>query len=179
MSDSSETIYLGAGCFWCVEAVFQRLQGVTDVESGYTGGEVADPTYHQVCSGTTGHAEVCKVDFDPNSLQLEDLLEVFFHTHDPTTLNRQGADHGTQYRSAIFYSNATQQETAEQVKSRLDASGEFPNPIVTEITELSDYYSAEDYHQNYFNLNPMQGYCQMVIQPKLAKFLDRFGDRAV
>ena len=174
----TESIVLGAGCFWCVEAVFQRLAGVSTVESGYTGGDVPNPTYHQICTGTTGHAEVCRVEFDPSVIKLGDLLEVFFLTHDPTTLNRQGADTGTQYRSAIYYVDEDQRAVAEEIKSRLDASGEYANPIVTEITKLGDYYSAEHYHQNYFNLNGGEGYCQFVIRPKLAKFMDRFGDKS-
>ena len=174
----TESIVLGAGCFWCVEAVFQRLAGVSLVESGYTGGHVPDPTYRQVCTGTTGHAEVCRVEFDPSVISLSDLLDVFFLTHDPTTLNRQGADTGTQYRSAIFYTNDEQRAIAEEVKSRLGSSDEYSSPIVTEIAELGDYYAAEDYHQNYFNLNSGEGYCQFVIRPKLAKFMDRFGDKS-
>lgn len=161
---------LGAGCFWCVEAVFQRLDGVLSVESGYAGGTLDKPTYQQVCSGTTGHAEVCQIKFDPAKISFEDLLEVFFKTHDPTTLNRQGNDVGTQYRSVIFYHNAEQKRVAEEVKRKLDAAGIWRNPIVTEISPFTKFFKAEDYHQNYFNTHGRAPYCQLVIQPKVEKF---------
>ncbi len=158
-----ETATFGAGCFWCVEAVFQRLKGVESVASGYSGGKVANPTYEQVCIGTTGHAEVCQVTYDPRQISFEQLLEVFWKTHDPTTLNRQGNDVGTQYRSVIFYHSEEQKKLAQQYKARLDSSGAFPAPIVTEIAPFTVFYKAEDYHQNYYRENPSQGYCRMVI----------------
>ncbi|HRD40703.1 MAG TPA: peptide-methionine (S)-S-oxide reductase MsrA [Bacteroidia bacterium] len=172
-----DTITFGAGCFWCVEAVFQRLEGVTSVKSGYIGGKIKNPTYREVCSGLTDHAEVCQITYDPSKLKIKDLLEVFFKTHDPTTLNRQGADAGTQYRSAIFYHTPEQKEISEKVKEELNKSGAYPNPIVTEITAASAFYIAEDYHQNYFNLNGKEPYCQYVIQPKLEKFEKVFKDK--
>lgn len=172
-----DTITFGAGCFWCVEAVFQRLDGVTSVKSGYMGGKIKNPTYREVCSGLTGHAEVCQITYDAGKLNIKDLLEVFFKTHDPTTLNRQGADAGTQYRSAIFYHTNEQKEIAEKIKSELNNSGAYPNPIVTEITAASAFYIAEDYHQNYFNLNDKEPYCQYVIQPKIEKFEKVFKDK--
>jgi len=171
---NTETAVFGAGCFWCVEAIYQRVTGVTDIESGYAGGHVQNPTYRQVTSGKTGHAEVIKLEYDPSVISYEELLEVFWHTHDPTTLNRQGADVGTQYRSAIFYLNEQQKETAEKSLKKTDASDLWDDPIVTEITPLSNYSTAEDYHQNYFNNNPNAGYCSIVIAPKLAKFKKDF-----
>lgn len=176
-SDKVETATFAAGCFWCVEAVFQRLEGVLNVESGYCNGDVPNPTYEQVCSGTTGHAEACRVQFDPDVITYRELLEVFWKTHDPTTLNRQGADRGTQYRSAVFYHNEQQRELAETFKKKLDAAGVFPNPIVTEISAAGKFYPAEDYHQNYFNQNADRGYCQMVIVPKLEKFKKVFAEK--
>ena len=173
-NENYETAVLGAGCFWCVEAVYQRVNGVVAVESGYAGGHVEDPTYNQVVSGKTGHAEVAKVTFDPEEISFEELLEVFWHTHDPTTLNRQGADVGTQYRSAIFYNSLEQKKIAEESMKRTDESDLWDDPIVTEITPLSNYSVAEDYHQNYFNNNPNAGYCSVVIAPKLAKFKKDF-----
>jgi peptide-methionine (S)-S-oxide reductase len=170
-----ETAVLGAGCFWCVEAIFQDLKGVERVESGYSGGTVKNPTYKEVCSGTTGHAEVVKITFDPSVISYEQILTVFFHVHDPTTLNRQGADAGTQYRSAIFYNNDEQKKTAEKVKEEITNQKLWDDPIVTEITAASDYYSAEDYHQNYFNDNPNASYCSYVIAPKVKKFYKEFG----
>jgi peptide-methionine (S)-S-oxide reductase len=164
----------GAGCFWCVEAVFEELKGVSKVESGYAGGHVNNPTYKEVCSGTTGHAEVAKIYYDSTVISYAKLLEVFFLTHDPTTVNRQGADRGTQYRSAIFYVNNYQQEVAERVKSEINAQGAYPNPIVTEISALSNYSKAENYHQDYYQNNSSAGYCQYVIQPKLEKFRKAF-----
>ena len=176
MAENMEMATLGAGCFWCVEAVFQDVKGVHHVESGYTGGHVDNPTYKQICTGTTGHAEVAQITFDPNIISFEDILMIFWHTHDPTTLNRQGNDTGTQYRSAIFYHNDQQKEIAEKSKAETDASDLWPNPIVTEITPLDVYYPAEDYHQNYFNENPYQPYCMMVINPKVKKFRASFGE---
>ncbi|GAA0877079.1 peptide-methionine (S)-S-oxide reductase MsrA [Algoriphagus jejuensis] len=172
-----ELISLGAGCFWCTEAVFQRLEGVEKVVSGYAGGIVESPSYKQICTGTTGHAEVIHVYFDPKKVSLESLLEVFWATHDPTTLNRQGGDSGPQYRSAIFYFNEKQKETAEQMKAELDRSGVFDSPIVTEITAFSNFYPAEDYHQEYFNLNGSQPYCQFVVKPKVDKLKKYFSYR--
>lgn len=170
----ADTAILGAGCFWCVEAVFQRTTGVIAVESGYAGGHVENPTYQQVTSGRTGHAEVAKVTFNPEQISYEELLEVFWHTHDPTTLNRQGADVGPQYRSAIFYQSLEQKQIAEASLKKTDESGLWDDPIVTEITPLSNYSTAEDYHQNYFNNNPNAGYCSIVIAPKIAKFKKDF-----
>jgi peptide-methionine (S)-S-oxide reductase len=171
---NTETAVFGAGCFWCVEAIYQRVNGVTDIESGYAGGHVQDPTYRQVTTGKTGHAEVIKLEYDPSVISFEELLEVFWHTHNPTTLNRQGADVGTQYRSAIFYLTEEQKEVAEKSLEKTDASDLWEDPIVTEITPLSNYSTAEDYHQNYFNNNPNAGYCSIVIAPKLAKFKKDF-----
>lgn len=176
MSDNVEIATLGAGCFWCVEAVFQDVKGVQKVVSGYTGGDVENPTYKQICTGTTGHAEVAQVTFDPSVISFEDILTIFWHTHDPTTLNRQGNDVGTQYRSAIFYHSDEQKELAEKSKAEVDASDLWPNPIVTEIVPLEIFYEAEDYHQNYFDENPYQPYCMMVINPKVQKFKKSFGD---
>lgn len=173
-SQDLEQATLGAGCFWCVEAVFQRVQGVVAVEAGYTGGDLEDPTYRQVVSGRTGHAEVARVTFDPEQISFEEILEVFWHTHNPTTLNRQGADVGTQYRSAIFYHDEEQQSIAEASLKRTDASDLWADPIVTEITRLGRYYKAENYHQDYFNNNSNAGYCQVVIAPKLKKLRDDF-----
>lgn len=160
----------GTGCFWCTEAVFQQLKGVKSVISGFSGGHIENPSYEQVITGITGHAEVCQIEFNPEQISFEDLLEVFFETHDPTTLNRQGNDFGPQYRSAIFYHTEEQKEIAERVKSSNDASGNWKNPIVTEITAFDKFYPAEDYHQNYFRNNPNQGYCRYVIAPKVQKF---------
>ncbi|QCR25142.1 peptide-methionine (S)-S-oxide reductase MsrA [Pontibacter sp. SGAir0037] len=165
-----ELATFGNGCFWCTEAIFQDLDGVEKVVSGYAGGHVEDPTYKQVCSGTTGHAEVLQITYDPQKISYDELLEVFWQTHDPTTLNRQGNDVGTQYRSVIFYHNQEQQQLAEKYKQELDASGAFDNPIVTFIEPLPTFYAAEDYHQNYFNQNGYQPYCSFVIRPKVDKF---------
>lgn len=167
---------LGAGCFWCVEAVFQELEGVYRVESGYTGGTVKNPTYYEVTTGRTGHAEVARIEYDPEVLSFELLLSVFFQTHDPTTLNRQGADVGTQYRSEIFYHNEAQREAAERIIKELNASGAYDSQIVTKVSKLGDYYVAEDYHQDYYLNNPNQGYCTYVIKPKLEKFRKVFKD---
>ncbi len=174
MSNKFETATLGAGCFWCVEAVFQDLKGVHRVVSGYAGGTVENPTYQQVCRGNTGHAEVVQITFEPEVISFEDLLYVFWRTHDPTTLNRQGADVGPQYRSVIFYHTETQKASAEKSKKETDASGLWPDPIVTEITPFSNFYEAEAYHQNYYRLNPNQPYCRMVIDPKVRKFKKEF-----
>lgn len=173
---TGEVAVLGAGCFWCVEAIFQELNGVHKVESGYTGGATQNPTYKEVCSGQTGHAEVARVVFDPDVVSFETILSVFFKTHDPTTLNRQGADVGTQYRSAIFYTSEDQKNTAERIIAALNEEGAYPDPIVTEVTALGDYYPAEDYHQNYYSNNPDQGYCSYVIQPKVEKFRKVFAE---
>lgn len=172
-----EKITFGSGCFWCVEAVFQNLKGVKSAESGYSNGQTENPTYKQVCSGQTGHAEVVQVTFDPKVISVEELLEVFWKTHDPTTLNRQGADSGTQYRSGVFYHNENQRELAQSWKDKLNGEHVFPNPIVTEITPVATFYKAEDYHQNYFNQNGYEPYCQIVIKPKMDKFLKAFSDK--
>lgn len=173
----TDTAVFGAGCFWCVEAVFSELDGVLEVTSGYAGGHVKNPSYKEVCAGTTGHAEVARIVFDPARIGFEDLLEVFWLTHDPTTLNRQGADIGTQYRSAVFATGPEQRLLAEAYKARLDKSGAFPSPIVTEIAELTTFYPAEDYHQDYYALNGDQGYCQLVIRPKMDKFRKAFAGK--
>lgn len=165
-----DTATFGAGCFWCVEAVFQRLDGVISVKSGYSGGTVKNPSYKEVCNGTTGHAEVCQVTYDKTKISFDELLEVFWKTHDPTTLNRQGNDYGTQYRSAVFYHNEEQKQLAQKYKDEINKSGAYPNPIVTEITAFTNFYPAEDYHQNYFNENGSEPYCRYVIQPKVEKF---------
>ncbi len=177
MSEELETITLGAGCFWCIEAVFQNLKGVQSVVSGYTGGQVENPTYEQICTGTTGHAEVAQIIFDPAVISFEDLLYVFWRTHDPTTLNRQGADLGTQYRSAIFYDSEEQKEIAEKSKAKTGASDLWPDPIVTEISQLDKFYNAEEYHQDYYKLNPNQPYCRLVIDPKIRKLKKEFSNK--
>ena len=169
-----EMATLGGGCFWCLEAVFDGLQGVESVESGYTGGKIANPTYEQVCSGNTGHAEVVRVTFDPQAISFRDILVVFFAIHDPTTLNRQGNDAGTQYRSAIFYHTPEQQAAAEHAIAALNAGKAFDGPIVTEVAPAQTFYVAEDYHQEYFANNSHQPYCQMVVAPKVAKFRKQF-----
>lgn len=176
-TNKKEIATLGAGCFWCVEAVFQDLRGVESVVSGYMGGATEKPTYKEICTGTTGHAEVCQLTFDPSVISFEDILEVFWHTHDPTTLNRQGNDKGTQYRSAIFYHDETQREIAERSKAVAAASGNWANPIVTEITPADTFYKAEASHQEYYNLNPGQGYCAYVITPKVQKFRKQFSGK--
>lgn len=172
-----KTATLGAGCFWCTEAVFQDLKGVHSVVSGYSGGDAVNPSYEQVCSGTTGHAEVAQIRYDPDILSFEDLLYVFWRTHDPTTLNRQGNDVGTAYRSAIFYHDDEQRRTAEQSKTDTEASGLWPNPIVTDIAPLEDFYAAEGYHQNFYKMNPNQPYCRFVVDPKVKKFRKAFKDQ--
>lgn len=174
--DHSETITLGSGCFWCVEAVFERVKGVEKVVSGYSGGSIANPTYREVTSGLTGHAEVVQVTFDPNVISLVQILEIFWKTHDPTTLNRQGADIGTQYRSAVFYHNEQQKITAMTLKDKLEKAVIWSNSIVTEITALKSFYQAEEYHQEYYRKNPNQPYCQFVIVPKLEKFEQIFSE---
>ncbi len=172
-----EVATLGGGCFWCVEAVFEQLEGVEKVESGYAGGTTANPTYKQVCTGTTGHAEVVQVTFDPAVISYRDVLEVFFAVHDPTTLNRQGADVGTQYRSAVFYHSPEQKRVAENVIAELAREGVFGKPIVTEVVPAGTFYKAEDYHQGYFRANPSQPYCAAVVGPKVAKFRQKFAAR--
>jgi peptide-methionine (S)-S-oxide reductase len=166
----TEIATLGGGCFWCLEAVYQELRGVEKVESGYSGGDVPNPTYRAVCSGSTGHAEVVQVTFDPEMISYKDILEVYFTIHDPTTLNRQGADVGTQYRSVIYYHDDEQRRVAEEVISDLEAEGIWKDPIVTEVTPIDEFYIAEDYHQDYFRNNGYQSYCQVIIAPKVAKF---------
>lgn len=175
-SNQEEVITLGAGCFWCVEAVFERINGVSKVVSGYSGGKISNPTYREVCSGLTGHAEVVQVTYNPQVVALETILEVFFKTHDPTTLNRQGADVGSQYRSAIFYHNDQQMQTAQRVVARLNSLGIWAHPIITEITAFGKFFKAEDYHQDYFANNRTQTYCQAVINPKVAKLESVFKD---
>jgi len=173
----TEVATLGGGCFWCLEAVFEQLRGVESVVSGYSGGTVSHPTYKQVCTGTTGHAEVVQITFDPRTITFGQILEVFFTTHDPTTLNRQGADVGTQYRSAIFYHSEEQKATAERVMGEFEAARIWDAPIVTEVAPLAALYSAEDYHKEYFRRNQGQSYCQVVIAPKVAKFRQRYVDK--
>jgi len=173
----TEVATLGGGCFWCLEAVYVQLKGVASVVSGYAGGHVDNPTYNQVCAGTTGHAEVVQVTFDPDVITYRDLLDVFFTIHDPTTLNRQGADAGTQYRSAIYTHSPEQQAAAEQAIADITASGLWADPIVTEVAPLDTFYPGEDYHQQYYERNPYQGYCRVVIAPKVAKFRKAYIDR--
>ncbi len=172
-----QTVTLGSGCFWCTEAIFENLRGVATVESGYAGGHVDNPTYRQVCDGTTGHAEVVQLVYDPEIISFDEILEVFWQTHDPTTLNRQGADIGTQYRSVVFYQNEKQKELAEKYKKQLDVEGVWADPIVTEITPINNYYKAEAYHQEYFRLNGSQPYCSFVVRPKVEKFKKVFKDK--
>ncbi|TMJ08961.1 MAG: peptide-methionine (S)-S-oxide reductase MsrA [Bacillati bacterium ANGP1] len=173
----TEIATLAGGCFWCLEAVFDDLEGVEDVVSGYSGGSVPNPTYKHVCTGDTGHAEVVQVTFNPDVISYRDLLRVFFTIHDPTTLNRQGADVGTQYRSAIFTHNETQEKVAEEVIAELNDAGLWDDPIVTEVVPIEAFYAAEEYHQEYFRRNPNQGYCRMVIAPKVAKFRKQYLER--
>lgn len=172
---ATETAMLGGGCFWCLEAVYQELKGVQAVESGYSGGRVLNPTYEQVCEGTTGHAEVVKVTFDPAIVSYREILEIFFTIHDPTTLNRQGNDTGTQYRSVIYFHSAEQQVTAKHVIAEM--ANVWDAPIITELSPAQTYYKAEDYHQNYFRQHPLQGYCAFVVAPKVAKFRKTFADK--
>ncbi len=171
--EKNATAVFGAGCFWCVEAVFQRLDGVLTVIPGYSGGIIEDPTYESVCSGSTGHAEVAKITFDPNVISYKQLLDMFWRSHDPTTLNRQGNDVGTQYRSVIYYLDDEQKNSAEKSKSALEESNLLSDPIVTEIERLTKFYPAEDYHHNYYKLNPEQAYCRIVIEPKLKKLFEK------
>lgn len=172
-----ETATLAGGCFWCVEAVYRALQGVESVQSGYMGGQTPHPTYEEVCTGRTGHAEVVHLAFDPDQISFREILEVFFTTHDPTTPNRQGGDVGTQYRSAIFYHTPEQAETAQQVIAAFNAERHWPGPIVTEVTPVSTFYKAEDYHQDYYTNNPQQPYCSALIPPKLAKLRQKFAEK--
>jgi len=167
---------IGGGCFWCTEAVFQRLRSVKTVESGYAGGKIDNPTYKQICSGDTEHAEVIRVGFDPQIIKYDDILRVFFYVHDPTTLNRQGVDYGTQYRSVIFYNDDAQKSTALRVIKEIEEMGVYKDPIVTEVSPLPKFYKAEDNHQDYYNTNPSEGYCKMVVQSKVEKFLKLFKD---
>lgn len=167
----------GGGCFWCTEAVFQNLKGVTKVTSGYMGGKTVNPSYEDICAGDTGHAEIIQIEYNEKEISFNDLLLIFFKTHDPTTLNRQGNDVGTQYRSVIFYHSQEQKKQAEEMIDNLTKEMVFDKPIVTEITPISEFYRAEEYHQNYYNTNPYKGYCALVIQPKLAKFTEQFKDR--
>lgn len=177
MNSQNEITTLGGGCFWCLEAVYDQLDGVLDVVSGYAGGHIPNPDYKSVCNGTTGHAEVVQVTFDPAVTTFKEILEVFFTIHDPTTLNRQGADIGTQYRSEIFYHSNEQKAMAEAVITEFEAAKIWGNPIVTEISALETFYPAEDYHQEYFQRNPYQGYCQAVVAPKVAKFRQKYAQR--
>jgi peptide-methionine (S)-S-oxide reductase len=170
-----EVALLGGGCFWCIEAVYNRLKGVHSAISGYAGGENPNPTYKQICTGMTGHAEVVKITYDPEVISYEDILDIFWVIHDPTTLNRQGADTGTQYRSVIYYYNDEQQEAAEAAVEQ--AQRVFDDPIVTELSPAPEFFEAEEYHQNYYDLNPSQGYCQVVITPKVQKFMTKFVDK--
>lgn len=173
---TAEAVF-GNGCFWCTEAIFQQLEGVLKVESGYSGGNTPNPTYEEVCTGTTGHAEVIRITYDPAKISYATLLEAFWESHDPTTLNRQGNDVGTQYRSVIFYGNEEERKEAEYYKKKLQESGAYDKPIVTEISPLKEYYKAENYHQNYYNQNGSAPYCHYVIRPKLEKFKKAFADK--
>lgn len=177
MDTKTQTATLAGGCFWCLEAVFDDLKGVLSVESGYSGGAVENPSYKAVCTGMTGHAEVVRIEFDPQLLSFADLLRVFFSIHDPTTINRQGADVGTQYRSAIFYHDEAQKQTADEIIRELNAAALWPKPIVTEVSALDNYYPAEDYHQEYFANNPGQPYCAAVVAPKVAKFRKQYTEK--
>ena len=177
INGATDTATFGAGCFWCVEAVFQEMKGVIKVTSGYSGGSVKNPAYREVCNGTTGHAEVCQIIYNPKEVTYKELLEAFWQTHDPTTLNRQGNDAGTQYRSVIFYHNEVQKQLAEKYKDELNKSGAFEKPIVTAIDPLTNFYAAEDYHQNYYDQNGDAPYCQYVIKPKVDKFRKVFHDK--
>jgi peptide-methionine (S)-S-oxide reductase len=174
MTDALQTITLGGGCFWCTEAVFVGVKGVDDVESGYSNGHTLNPSYEQVCTGTTGHNEVVRLLFDPSLISLREILEIFFVVHDPTTLNRQGNDSGTQYRSGIYFSTPEQQSVANDLIRELTESGVYSRPVVTEVLPLANYWPAEDYHQDYFEKNPHQGYCMAVAAPKVAKFRKTF-----
>lgn len=173
-TEGKDVVTLGGGCFWCIEAFFDALEGVEDAESGYSGGRVVNPSYQQVCTGTTGHAEVVQITFDPRIISFREILEVFFTMHDPTTLNRQGADTGTQYRSVIFYRSPEQKAVAEEVVREIENAQVWEMPIVTEIVPFKAFYKAEDYHQEYYKLNPGQGYCRVVIDPKMEKLREHF-----
>ena len=177
MNNNNETATFAGGCFWCTEAIFDQVKGVKSVISGYAGGDVINPSYREVTRGTTGHAEAIQISYDPDVISYIELLEIFFKTHDPTTLNRQGADVGTQYRSAIFYHSEAQRKAAEEIIDALNSEGIWNKPIVTEVTEFSNFYPAEAYHQEYFENNPNQGYCRIVIQPKVEKFKKVFEDK--
>jgi peptide-methionine (S)-S-oxide reductase len=177
MEEQMAQATLAGGCFWCLEAVFEQLRGVHAVRSGYTGGHIRNPSYQQVCGGNTGHAEALQIDFDANVITFRDLLDVFFTIHDPTTKDRQGADIGPQYRSAVFYDSPEQKETAEQVIRELDATKLWPSPIVTEVAPLGEFFAAEDYHHEYYRRNPLQPYCRMVIDPKVAKFRKQYFEK--
>lgn len=172
---TTETAVLGGGCFWCIEPIYQEMKGVLQVESGYTGGKIANPTYEQICEGTTGHAEVIQLEFDPAVVSYREILEVFFTIHDPTTLNRQGNDMGTQYRSVVYYASPEQKETAQQVMAEM--GNVWPAPLVTELSPVETFYKAESYHQNFYRENPEQGYCILIVKPKLAKFRQLFTDK--
>lgn len=173
----TDTITFGSGCFWCTEAIFQQVEGVLKVTSGYSGGHVVNPTYEQICEKNTGHAEVCQLVYDPSKVSIDELLEVFWETHDPTTLNRQGNDVGPQYRSVVFFHNDEQRTKAEFFRSELDKSGAFANPIVTAIEPFTNFYKAENYHQDYYNRNKTEPYCYFVIRPKLEKYQKVFGEK--
>ena len=177
MNANLEVATFGGGCYWCMEAIFQRLDGVEKVESGFSGGQVKNPTYREVCTGATGHAEVIQISFDTTKVSFAELLKIFFTMHDPTTLNRQGNDVGTQYRSAVLYHSEEQKNAAEEIISALNKAHAYPSPIVTEVTKFDVFYKAEDYHQNYYNENSGEGYCRYVIQPKVEKFEKVFKDR--
>jgi peptide-methionine (S)-S-oxide reductase len=177
IQQNTEIATIGGGCFWCSEAVFEGLNGVVSVESGYSGGYVKNPSYREVCNGTTGHAEVVQIRFDPAIINYEEILEIFFHTHDPTTLNQQGADVRTQYRSVIFYHNEIQKTTAELKIQEINKKAVFNKPIVTQITTFTAFYKAEDYHQNYFANNPNASYCSFVIRPKIDKFKKKYSEK--
>lgn len=177
MNNDLAVATFGNGCFWCTEAIFQQLKGVESVYPGYTGGSVKNPSYREVCTGTTGHAEAIQIKYDPSVINYRELLDIFFYTHDPTTLNRQGADVGTQYRSAIFYHNEEQKAAAEEIISQLTAEKVYDDPIVTEVTPMDVFYMAEDYHKNYYLNNKNQGYCRAVINPKLDKFMKKYGSK--
>lgn len=177
MDNTNELATLAGGCFWCTEAIFEQVKGVESVISGYSGGDVINPSYREVTRGTTGHAEAIQISYDPGVISFIELLEIFFKTHDPTTLNRQGADVGTQYRSAIFYHSESQRKQGEEIIDALNKEGIWNNPIVTEVTAFSNFYPAEEYHQEYYENNPNAGYCRIVIQPKLEKFQKVFEDK--
>ncbi|SRR5258708_30967934 len=178
MSSSKETAVFGGGCFWCTEAIFTRVRGVLSVTSGYAGGTIVNPNYEEVSTSTTGHAEVIKIEFDPKVISYAELLDIFWHVHDPTTLNQQGADMGTQYRSIILTTSDEQQKKALASKKALDESHEYKNPVVTNIRPLDKFYTAEEYHKNYFEKHESQPYCELVIAPKIKKFLEKYGDKA-